>query len=90
MLSAIETQETVPSFASFADLISVEEAAAYLKVSKSTLFKYNCIGKIVYYKSGRRAWYRRSDLDAYLETCRIEPEQKRLQQAARELRKRFG
>jgi excisionase family DNA binding protein len=49
--------------------LTLEEAAAYLKVSKPSIYRYTSEGKLPFYKlagSGARR-FKRSDLDALLE-----------------------
>ena len=55
-------------------LLNPNEAAEYLGVSKDTLAVWRCTGRysIPYLKVGRLAKYRKSDLEAWLESrCRI-------------------
>ena len=51
-----------------AELLSSEEAAAYLGVTKSTLATWRCIARraIPYVKVGRKVRYRKSDLDSFM------------------------
>lgn len=50
--------------------MSCEEAAAYLQLSVRTLDVWRCTGRygIPYVKIGARVRYRKSDLDAWLES----------------------
>jgi len=49
------------------------EAAVYLGVALSTLEKMRCRGQGPrFLRLGGRIFYRRQDLDAYLETCAVE------------------
>lgn len=51
----------------------VREAAAYLGLSDSTLNQMRCEGRGPrFLRLGSRIFYRRSDLDAYLEACTFE------------------
>ena len=51
-------------------LLSPPEAAAYIGVSENTLSVWRCVGRyaIPFIKVGRLVRYRRSDLDAWLES----------------------
>ena len=51
-----------------------EEAAAYLGVSPSTLANWACTKKFVipYYRAGRSVKYKKSDLDAFIESGLVE------------------
>ena len=47
--------------------LTLEEAAAYLDVSKSTLYKWTSSNKILHYKpNGKRIFFCKSELDAWL------------------------
>lgn len=50
------------------ELLTPTEAAAYLRLSKSTLAKLRCVGGGPKYKPfGRKIVYARSELDAWIE-----------------------
>ncbi len=51
-------------------LLSPSEAAAYIGVSENTLSVWRCVGRyaIPFIKVGRLVRYRRSDLEAWLES----------------------
>jgi len=51
-------------------LLTVEQAAAALKVSKSTVHHLTCIGMLASFKIGRRVYYTEEDLLAYLISLR--------------------
>lgn len=50
-------------------IFSREEAAAYLKISPSTLANWACTKKFVipYFRVGRSVRYRKCDLDAFIQ-----------------------
>jgi excisionase family DNA binding protein len=50
----------------------IKDAAVYLGISVSTLYKYNHEGKIAYYSLGRFCKYKKEDLDAFIESQRKE------------------
>ncbi len=56
-------------------LITTEQAAAYMGISPLTLHAWRRQGikSIPYYMVGDLIRYRRSDIDNYLERCKIEP-----------------
>ena len=58
------------------DLMTVEQAATHLKLKKQTLhnWRYERKGP-PYYKCGSRVLYKTSELNAYLNSRRIDPEQ---------------
>ena len=64
----------VDTTTAFDDLVTPEEAGEYLGLSPGTLS--NMRGKNkgpAYYKQGGRVAYKRADLDAYIESCRVVP-----------------
>ncbi|RZL05675.1 MAG: DNA-binding protein [Pedobacter sp.] len=53
-------------------MLNLEEAAIYLSLSKSTLYKHTSAGNIPYYKpNGKLILFSRSDLDNWLQSRRI-------------------
>ncbi len=56
------------------DLLTRHEAAAYLGVSVSTLARWACLReKLRYHRVGKRALYRKSDLDQCIADSVVEP-----------------
>jgi excisionase family DNA binding protein len=51
--------------------LTLEEAADYMGITPSGLYKLNLKRAIPYSKPGQRIYYRRSDLDAYMMSKRI-------------------
>lgn len=55
--------------------MTLDEAAAYLKVSKPSIYRYTSEGRLAFYKiagvGGRR--FKRSDLDAMMEPGEASP-----------------
>ena len=51
-----------------------EEAARYLKVSRSLLDRACARREIAFVRLGRRSYYSRADLDAYVASRRVEVE----------------
>jgi len=57
------------------DLLSIEDAADYLGISKHTLNSYrwsNAKNGPAYVKMGGKVSYCQKDLDAWIESCRVE------------------
>lgn len=51
-------------------LLTLHQAMAYLGVSHETLLHYRLLG-LEYYKKGRGVWFRKRDIDAWLEEGRV-------------------
>lgn len=54
------------------DVLTIEELAAYLKISKSTLYKLTRRGEIPCQKIGRHWRFRKEAIDRWLEETRSE------------------
>lgn len=53
-------------------ILNLEEAAAYLGIAKSTLYKHTSEGNIAFYKpSGKLISFKREDLDKWIEAKRV-------------------
>ena len=52
-------------------LLTEKEACAYLRVSKRTLYCWRMAGLIPYFKIGRAVRFKKTELDAALNTMRI-------------------
>ena len=52
-------------------LLTEKEACAYLRVSKRNLYCWRMAGLIPYFKIGRAVRFKKSELDAALNTMRI-------------------
>ncbi len=52
------------------DWLTIQEAAAYLKLSVAAIRKYIRLGKLVSYHQGRIIRLKRNDLDAFMEAGR--------------------
>ena len=68
-----ETEMPTQSQAPQQNLLTREQAAAYLGLKPQTLASWAAFGRhdLPYYKIGSRAMYRRADLDDWLERRRI-------------------
>lgn len=53
--------------------LSTKEAAARLGVTTRTLYRFIDEGDLVAYRFGRVIRLQQSDVDKYIESCRIEP-----------------
>jgi excisionase family DNA binding protein len=55
------------------DLLTREEASAYLRIPLGTLDNWRStrIVRVPFYKVGGRVFYKRKDLDAFLQECRV-------------------
>lgn len=54
--------------------LSSTEAASYLRVSKSYLYRLTSTGKIRHFKpSGKTVYFRQSDLDEYIMSFEVKP-----------------
>lgn len=68
-LSAACADKKLPTRPSDPDLLSRQEAATHLGVSVSSLAHWAMTGHgPTFIKLGRKTWYRRSGLDAWIET----------------------
>lgn len=54
------------------DLIDIDEAASLLHVKRASLFRYNMRRKLPFYKLGRKVYYDKADLLAFIESQRVE------------------
>lgn len=55
------------------EVLTVEEAAAYLQIHKATVYKYIREGLLPAARLGKLYRLRRRDVDAFLETLKIGP-----------------
>ncbi len=53
-------------------LLTVDEAAVYLHVSRSKIYLLTCRRQIPHIKLGRHVRFRRTDLDAWIEAGKVE------------------
>jgi excisionase family DNA binding protein len=51
-------------------IFDIDEAAKYLRLSKQTMYSYVHRNQIVNYKGGKRVYFRKKDLDAWIEKGR--------------------
>ncbi len=54
--------------------LTVDQAAEYLHVSKSWIYKRTMNAKIPYYKTGKKLMFKRSELDSYISLGRAKDE----------------
>lgn len=48
------------------EILSLKEASEYLSLSKSYLYKLTSVGKLGFYKTGKKIYFKREQLDEYL------------------------
>lgn len=51
-------------------IYNVDEAAKYLRITKQTIYGYVCRNQIINYKGGKRVYFRKKDLDDWIEQGR--------------------
>ena len=66
----LETQPSGP----VNDWLNIDQAAEYLHVSKSWIYKRTMDGKIPFYKIGKKLAFRRSELNEYISMGRAKGE----------------
>lgn len=54
------------------EFYTIKELAALLAVTDQTVFRLMKRGEIPYYKIGRSTRFRRDDVEAFLQRCRVE------------------
>ena len=64
----VRRRETTPETTVHKAALSTREAAAYLSISLSTLFRLTRAGEVAHVRIGRVFRYRPEDLDAFLES----------------------
>lgn len=52
--------------------LDIDEAAAYLRTSKRTVYKLCALYKLVYYVTTGVRWFTKEDLDAYIASGRVD------------------
>jgi excisionase family DNA binding protein len=55
------------------NLISIEEAASYLGIKKSTLYKYTCSRKVPFIRIGTRVLFSKELLENWIKSHIVEP-----------------
>lgn len=55
------------------ELLTVEQAAAWLKMSKSSLHHLTAARRIAFVRLGKRVYFSPADLEAYVASQRVEP-----------------
>jgi excisionase family DNA binding protein len=51
--------------------MDIKELSAYLKNSKSTIYTMTCLNKIPHYKSGKRLYFKKSEIDEWIFSNKI-------------------
>jgi len=52
--------------------LDIDQAAAYLRTSKRTVYKLCALYKLVYYVTTGVRWFTKDDLDAYIASGRVD------------------
>ena len=67
------------------EVLTSDEAARYLGVSKSCLYKWTMNRQIPHYKSpsGKMNFFRRAEIEAWMQSCRVATNEELEQQAQR-------
>ena len=52
--------------------LDIDQAAAYLRTSKRTVYKLCALYKLVYYVTSGVRWFTKDDLDAYIASGRVD------------------
>ena len=63
--------------------MNVQEVAAYLTLKPSTIYTYVCERKIPHYKRGHIVRFKVEEIDAWLESCRVQTIEESLEQMRR-------
>ena len=58
-------------FLAMADYMDNSDVFDYLHISKRTLQTWRDTGVIPFYKVGQKVWYKKSEIDAFLESTRV-------------------
>lgn len=69
MLNSLRRRQLAARFRPVPDWLTIAEAAAYLKVTRNSIYRYCDAGLLPFYelRSGRGRRFKREDLDALLE-----------------------
>ena len=71
-LKRFAAQKVYPMDEKRGEVLTIEELSAYLKISKSTLYKLVREGRIPSQKVGRHWRFRKKAIDRWLEETRVE------------------
>jgi len=72
---------SLPSATPTDEPLTMDEAAAFLKIKKATLYQYCSESRIPHYKPGKTTLFKRSDLLAWLDEYRVETTSNRTREA---------
>jgi excisionase family DNA binding protein len=86
--TALKEQSPIPSRShAVHEYLSMAEAAEYLQMPQSTLYQYCANRRLPYTKRGKRNFFLRADLDAFMASDRRESVTEMEEQAMNKLRK---
>jgi excisionase family DNA binding protein len=57
------------------EVFDIKEATSYLKISKATIYKMTMKQEIPHYKVGKRLYFRKEDLDSWINKGRVKTRQ---------------
>ena len=63
------------------EVFDIKEATAYLKLSKSTMYRMTMDREIPHYKVGKRLYFRKDELDAWINKGKVETQEEISEQA---------
>lgn len=69
------------------DMMSIDELAKYLRLSKSTIYRLKSTREIPCFKTGKILVFKRKDVDEWLERCRSKSKFEIEQEAIRDFKK---
>ena len=69
------------------ELMSIDELAKYLRLSKSTIYKLKSTREIPCFKTGKILIFKRKDVDEWLKRCRSKSKYEIEQEAIRDFKK---
>ncbi len=73
------------------EVLTTDEAAMYLGVSKATLYRMTMERQIPHYKSptGRLCYFNRKEIEAWMQSCRVSTDEE-LEQKAQSMARKGG
>ena len=90
-LSVLADQVTANTIFCTKEVLTTDEAARYLGVSKATLYKMTCERQVPHYKSptGRLCYFNRKEIEAWMQTCKVSTHDE-LEQKAQSMARKGG
>lgn len=69
-------------------VFDIDEAAKYLRLTKQTMYSYVHRNQIINYKGGKRVYFRKKDLDAWIERGRRKTQDEIKEEAEKYLKRK--